>query len=654
MPCFRCPAGRGSGIDRGVLAFLPLLVALFAPPPAVPDEASSSEAESEAEVLEVHGRRLRRDGRDGGLATVVIEVGSDPRPLTELGAVVERAAGVRVVRSGGGSETVQMRGAAGHQGGVWVDGVPLDDARGEAVDLGLLPPALFDRVEVVRGAAGAAYGGGAQGGVLHLRTRRFEQGGGPVAGEVAVRGGSFGLAQVDGGVGGGGAAGDGLAAVSLSRATGDFAFVDAQGRAGTRLNNDHQRGSLLLRGRWRPAAGVEVGGLLLGTLAERGEPGRDAFPDGDARLDRRSGLGLGFVEGDAWAGQVGWGGRVWVRQRRQVFVDPVASYADPQRSALVDDSSGVAAWAAWDGAAWHRPMVVLEGRLARAVSEVSGVGGEVGAEARDERRAGGAVVAGWEVEPVMGLRAVGLLRFDAQSGRAGWWVPKLGLVAEPWGEAAGLVLRANAGRLFRDPGFDELYFVGQGIRGNPALRPETGWGVDAGVGWSRWGWSLDVQGFMQRYERLIAFVPIDAYRVGARDDFAAVVAGVEAAVRFEGAWWLVEGTWLGQRARFVTDPVAPLPYRPGHRVGGLGQVTVGPVTPFVGGRWQSGVTVDRFGARRQAGYGLLDVGLRAGLPGGLAAAVEVENLLGREGAFDVAQRPLPGRSVVVEVWGGWP
>ncbi|MEZ4432246.1 MAG: hypothetical protein R3F65_07515 [bacterium] len=215
-----------------------------------------------------------------------------------------------------------------------------------------------------------------------------------------------------------------MGALSLSRAAGDFAFTDAVGRAGVRRNNDHRRGSLLLRGRWRPRAGLEVGALALGTLSERGEPGRDAFPDGDARLDRRSLVASGWAEGDGFAGALSWSARGWHRRRRQVFSDPVALYADPRRSTLDDAASGVTAGAAWEAGERHRPSLRVEARYAAAES------GVVGPDpvAREEALAGGAAVAGWEVEPVGWLMVAGLLRLDLRSGRGrwsrrswGWW-----------------------------------------------------------------------------------------------------------------------------------------------------------------------------------------------------------------------------------------
>lgn len=603
------------------------------------------EAGEGTELIEVEGRRLDRDARDEALWTEVVDVQADPRPLAGPGRALERAVGVRVVRSGdeGAPVSVQVRGAGGHQVGVLLDGVPLGSARGESVDLGWVPVGLLESVAVTRGAAGAAYGSGAMGGVVQLRTRRFEGAGGA----AAVRGGSLGVAQVEGGVGVEGEAADGVVGVSLGRGTGDFAFVDAEGRAGVRRNNDHRRGAGLVRGRWRPSAGVEVGVMALGSLDERGAPGRDAFPDEQARLMRRWGLVSGWAEGAA--GAVEWSGRGWARARRVVFEDPVVQSADPTRSTLDDVAVGVGGRAAYAGEG-HRPWVAVEGRHERAESGVEGVGGG-GLQAA---RLGGAVTGGWTVELGERVEVVGALRADGLEGRGLWWVPKLGAVVEV---VEGAVVRINGGRLFRDPGFDELYFVGQGIRGNPGLRPEDGCGGDVGAAVERGGVRVEVVGFWQRYARLIAFVPLDAYRVTARDDFGAEVVGVEASARWSGqragVRWAVEAAWVGQEARFEGETEAPLPYRPRHRVTGLAELGWGWVTGFGSGRWQSGVTIDRFGARTQPGYGLVDAGLSVALPGGLVLAGEVRNVGDVRDALDIERRPLPGRTVMVELSGAW-
>ncbi|MCA9542663.1 MAG: TonB-dependent receptor, partial [Myxococcales bacterium] len=180
-------------------------------------------------------------------------------------------------------------------------------------------------------------------------------------------------------------------------------------------------------------------------------------------------------------------------------------------------------------------------------------------------------------------------------------VPKLGLA---WATAAGplaLVARVNTGRLFRDPGFDELYIRGPGIEGDPTLRPEDGWGGDVGltveVAAGALRATLDAMVFAQRYDRLILFVPDDAFTIRARDDFAAAVDGVELALRLGFGPVRFEGTWLGQDARFTTSPAAPLPDRPAHRLTGLLAAELGPVTPFALGRWHGTIHADRFGSR---------------------------------------------------------
>ncbi len=619
---------------------LALLIALLAPPP----DAVAADPTPEPEVIEIRDRRARRDARDGTLAVDTLAPADDPRPLTGLGPLLDRAPGLRVVRSGdaGRGQTVQLRGAGGHQVGVLLDGVPLTAIRGVAVDLSTLPPALLDRVEVMRGAAGAAYGSGAQGGVLRLHTRAVR---GPEA-DARLRGGSFGLLQGDGAVAYGGPAADGLLVVSGSRAAGDFDYADAQGRPATRLNNDHQRLGGLLRGRLR-LGGVEASALAHGVWEERGEPGSDQRPDFDARTARDQALAALAVEGDAADGRLVWRGQGWWLRRRSTFDDPTGPVE--RVPARVDDrSAGARLSAEWHGFEGQRPSVAVEGHHAHAESRSP-------TEESGERRPGGAATVGWEVDAVEGLRVAPIVRLDARAGRDVMVVPKLGLA---WAAldrpALRVTARANAGRLFRDPGFDELYVRGPGIRGDPSLRPEDGWGGDVGltvradVGPLRA--TLDGMLFAQRYDRLILFVPADAYTIEAQDDFAAAVDGAELALRLGWGPLRFEGTWLGQDARFTTAPRVALPDRPSHRLLGMLSATLGPVRPFALGRWHSTIPADRFGSRTRPGYGVLDAGLAAALPAGFSASAAVGNVLDVQ-AFDLLQRPLPRRSVVVEI--GW-
>jgi vitamin B12 transporter len=57
-------------------------------------------------------------------------------------------------------------------------------------------------------------------------------------------------------------------------------------------------------------------------------------------------------------------------------------------------------------------------------------------------------------------------------------VPKLGLV---WKPSASLTIKNNYFRSFKLADFEDLYWTGSGMYGNPDLKPEDGWGTDLGT-----------------------------------------------------------------------------------------------------------------------------------------------------------------------------
>jgi outer membrane receptor protein involved in Fe transport len=74
---------------------------------------------------------------------------------------------------------------------VLMDGLPMNDPTGVAPDLFDVDWSTVDRVEVLRGPAGAFYGGGGSGGVINITTR--EGGPGPVQGLASGEVGSYGF-----------------------------------------------------------------------------------------------------------------------------------------------------------------------------------------------------------------------------------------------------------------------------------------------------------------------------------------------------------------------------------------------------------------------------------------------------------------------------
>ena len=93
---------------------------------------------------------------------------------TDLSDVLRFHAGLDVTRSGGPGQTtaVFMRGAESNHTLVLVDGVRINPGTIGLAALQNIPPAMIERIEVVKGPRSALYGSDAIGGVVNVITRR--------------------------------------------------------------------------------------------------------------------------------------------------------------------------------------------------------------------------------------------------------------------------------------------------------------------------------------------------------------------------------------------------------------------------------------------------------------------------------------------------
>lgn len=613
---------------------LPLLTVCFLP--------AAGLAEPGPDLVVVGTATAASDPRGSGARTQVLEPADHAGPLLDAGDLLDAAVGAHIRRSGGAgrAQSVQIRGAGAHQVRVFLDGTPLGVGRG-AVDLSTLPVGAIERLVVVRGAAAAAWGSGAQGGVIDVQTRRPRLG---AHADGRLRLGSSRLLQLDGGWGWGAPDAGVIGLVGFSRSDGDFTYEDVNGRQRSRVNNQHWQLTALSRGR------LEVGGHRLSVVADaiggaRGEPGSEQQPRAAASSTRRRG-GLALTwQGPEWAESVRAEATVYGRVSRSLFDDPQPFFDGLNRFTLLDRSLGARGSAVWRPAG-HRVGLVAELGWQGAQTQAEGTQ----TVQRAETRALGSVALSETWRPLERLRLTGVLRLDGAEGRPVAWVPHAGFGLRV---LEHLWLEGNVGRAFRDPSFDELFFEGPGVRGNPDLQAEDGWGWDAGLHYARrWGLAEWVV-FGQRYDRLILWVPEGAYRVRARDDFAADVLGTEARL---GLWHgpldaSLAYTWLFTEAE---APPAPLPFRPKHRIYATVAAAVGDGARIYGRwDWRSAVTVDRFGARSLPAYGLWDLGVDGTLGAGLALGLEVRNLLNTQG-LDAVQQPRPGRTVILTLGLGQP
>jgi outer membrane receptor protein involved in Fe transport len=423
---------------------------------------------------------------------------------------------------------------------------------------------------------------------------------------------------------------------------GDFVYHDVRGDARRRENNARDALSGLARGRVRLGADTTLTLLLVGLDDTRGEPGVEQFERPEAESSRgRLLLAAAADDPSLFDGRVVGGLSVHAARQTDTYRDPAPTlWGAPRFAGLEDDAFGVRAHATWATFATHLPRLAVEARREVARTRVDG------AETRENRRLGLAAVLSDEMA-LLGERFVvgAALRVDDTDARSPLLVPQGGLTVQPLDALPGLRLRANVGRVFRDPSVDELYWRAPGLRGNPSLDPEDGVAWDAGLEVAlRDDAHVTAVAFGQRYEHLILWMPVQAHLVEAQGHHGATVAGQELTVAAHGGPLGLNAAYTHLDARFDAAPRTPLPHRPAHRLSARVDAAVGQARVFVGHERRSEVRADRFGYRRVPGHGLWDAGLAGPIGRGFEVDLTFRNLTHELSARDAVQQPLPGRT----------
>jgi len=586
------------------------------------------------------GSPLKRDA--SGAITVVT-----PEPhqgaIRDVAELAAAAPGVQLHDTGGllHSRLLSLRGAPSSGVKVLLDGVPLNGAGGMA-DLSLVPIALVDRVEVLRGG-GARYGSGGLGGVLNVVTPSFASG---FRAAADVTYGAFGTwtgaLSALGDVGDG----QGLLLVQGARTRGDFTYAyddrpnlpDHPLEERVRDNNDAALGGALLKYR-RPLGAWSLEALLALTAVERGLAGTVHNPTADAReSDRRliaaAHLLRTFDEGPELSI------RPSVKLDASRFTG--GSFGDlPQR--LVE--AGVQAEGSASVGGYHALSASAEVAYEGLSATSSPAWLRAGVMAMDELLLlDGALV----LAPS--------LRVD-QTGRFTGLSPKLGATALlPF----GFTLRANLGQAHRAPSFLELYVVQGRFLPNPALRPERALTADASLSRANGVLSFTVGGFYSLYEDLITYEYYPPLLAKAYNFAAAQVQGLEAEVEAKPHPLLALRTsyTLLFSQNLLDDPryyLQELPYRPRHTLNARLRGGPGWLQGQLELSYQSGQTINRTGSASLPPRAFLHVGVsshfRVGTPAGgleFTVSLELKNALDVR-AQDLDGYPLPGRAAYLSL-----
>ncbi|MCH8467385.1 MAG: TonB-dependent receptor [Roseinatronobacter sp.] len=135
--------------------------------------------------------------RSGSSVSVITRDEIDRSGLTNINDLLTRFGGVSMTQNGptGTTSDIRIRGVEPRFVSVFVDGVQINNPGSStgSVDFGMLQLADVSRIEVLRGAQSALFGGSAVAGVINITTERAEADG--VSQALTVIGGSFGTLQ---------------------------------------------------------------------------------------------------------------------------------------------------------------------------------------------------------------------------------------------------------------------------------------------------------------------------------------------------------------------------------------------------------------------------------------------------------------------------
>jgi outer membrane cobalamin receptor len=465
--------------------------------------------------------------------------------LTGLGEVLRGEPGVQVSQAGGlGSfSTASLRGAAAQQVMVYLDGLPLNEAAGGAVDLSQIDLAQVGSIELYRGITPINFARASIGGAVNIRTLRATDR--PEAG-VSAGYGSFDTRQAGVSYLDGNPALETVLVGAVLDTDNDFGFVSDNGTAFNPNDDRHEhrnnaqvkQASVLLKLGRGLDHGLRLDTLLQLFDKDQGLPSRDNSPATTASLDTRNLSGTVRLRADDIGGAP-WNAslRAFAGRRREVFDDARGQIGlGVQETRDVTHRWGLQSYVERVAGAWTLSGIVEPSRETYDSKDRSGRRADLDTHRDVVDAAVQAALLPWG-ETLLLAPALRLNAYKDHFGPAGddgskrYLRPQSGLRYRPW---EGLTLRANWGRYVRLPSFFELFGDRGFIIGNPGLQPEKGTNYDlgfqvdrlSGAGWLR---SVDLSAayFHTDVDDLIVFL-YDARGVGRAVNISeARIQGVE-------------------------------------------------------------------------------------------------------------------------------
>lgn len=468
--------------------------------------------------------------RERAGASVIVVTEEDLRAAgnVQLTEYLARLPGISLVQNGptGTFADLRIRGAGSRYISVFVDGILVTDPStpsGQFEDFGGLTTSGIRRVEILKGAQSALYGGTAVGGVVSITTlggpelgEGTHQRAGGTAGSFATVAGDYGFTRNTGPL---------SLSFALSHAQSD-GFSAASEENGNTEADGFDRSRLSFGGQYAVSDALTLG---LNGFAETGSSDFDDFQsvppflptDGDGTSDRDTRGLRAFAQYDLGIWENETSASLYTTDRSSTSSGFTSEFSS-RRVALDHLSSAMV-----------RSDLRLSFGLSWRDEEAEATSLPGGTESTTT--AGGFVEAVWS--PSERLDLTGTLRYDDHSEFGGFTTGRLAFAFRP---AEGTVLRGAVGTGYRPPSIGELFDDFGFFVGNPDLEPETSTSIEIGIDqvWSN-GAILSATVFESRIDDLITFVSgapstlenipgetrIRGFELGGRVPFGAVFTG---------------------------------------------------------------------------------------------------------------------------------
>lgn len=435
--------------------------------------------------------------------------------------VLMTIAGIDVRRRGlnGTQADIGIRGSDFNGTLLLVDGQPATDPQSGHLSADLdVPLYAVERIEVLAGGGSSLWGSNAVGGVVNIVTRGADMGRSNLQSETRYGHGSNSLD-----------AGGYRFAMRVNESV--SAAVDWSRTENSGFRDDTESASSILRlsGRWASGLGpVTLGlGYASRNYGAYGYYGT-AYPNQQESTRTRTATLSSTLALGGWALMPS----LFVRAHHDDFV------LERTRPALYENLHDTLA-GLFRFAARH---AIFGGSLAFGVEagRETIASTNLGSHGRDHGAVFAEFAHGWSPgAPEAGGLNAGL-RADSYEGYGSRLSPYAGVSGKV---LPRLTLRASFGTSFRVPSFTELYYVDPQNAGNPNLRPEKAWNVEAGAAIGAGPVTLDLVWFHRHANDLIDFVRSSGSEPWrARNVREAVTDGVEASL-----------DWARERPAFLTQ-----------------------------------------------------------------------------------------------------